>query len=882
MVERPGETVTFLFTDIEGSTRLLQELGDVRYAEALEEHRRILRAAFAAHEGLEIDTQGDSFFVTFPRARDALLASGLGQSALAAHAWPQNRQLRVRMGIHTGEATHVAGGWVGVGVHRGARVCAAGHGGQVLVSHTTRRLVETDEAGFVFKDLGVHRLKDLTEAHPLFQLVVAGLPDEFPPLRTLENRPTNLPVQQTPFVGRSRDIERVTELLRQRDVRAITLTGPGGTGKTRLALQAAAELLEEFPNGVFFVTLAAISDPELVLPQIAQTLGVNETAGQELMPYLADKQILLVIDNVEQVLGAADHLAQLLSATRSVKLLCTSRESLRISAEQVYPVPPLDVPDPARLPDYQALSQYAAIELFVQRARAVAPQFAVTASNAPAIAEICVELDGLPLAIELAAVRIAVLSPEDMLARLGERLKLLRGGPRDAPERQRTISRTLEWSYDLLSADEQTLFARLAVFSGGFSLAAAEEVCDADLDDLGSLVSKSLVRRDDQRFTMLQVIREYARDRLQTAGEATMLRERQADYFESLVSAAFVKRFEREAERADELEAEHDNIRAALGHLADTDPPRRLRMAGMLGWFWRAHSHLSEGRSQLEAALEASGDDGEDRARALGAAGALAGYQGDLAVAKAHVEEAVSTWRAMGAQQDVAGALFDLGWAYFFGGNNGAARRSMEDCLRLQLELGNPGLINRAQLGLLQMLVADGELDGVPALVDEALQLSRELGDTWAEHFGYHFLADMELMNGQFKTAAHWYGLSLRAAARSGDEVETCFELQGMGMSLAGLGESELSLRIASAAAAQLTALGVQDSVQFWDDLLERFTDMARDALGDRAQAVWGEGRVLSLTDAVDAALSYGEAEGTADTATASGSDAHTAGEAPS
>jgi predicted ATPase/class 3 adenylate cyclase len=862
MVERPGETVTFLFTDIEGSTRLLQELGDARYADALEEHRRILRAAFAAHGGLEIDTQGDAFFVAFPRPRDALLAAGSGQAALAAHAWPEHRQLRVRMGIHTGEATPIAGGYVGVGVHRGARVCAAGHGGQVLVSHTTRELVDADEAGFAFKEMGVHRLKDLTEPHPLFQLVVTGLDDQFPPLRTLENRPTNLPVQQTPFVGRRRDIEKVTELLRRPEVRAVTLTGPGGAGKTRLALQTAAELLEEFPNGVFFVTLAAINDHELVLPQIAQTLGVNKTAGQELMPYLADKQILLVIDNVEQVLDAADHLAQVLSATRCVKLLCTSRESLHISAEQVYPVPPLDVPDLARLPDHHVLSQYAAVELFVQRAKAVAPQFAVTTTNAPAVAEICVELDGLPLAIELAAVRIAVLSPEDMLTRLGERLKLLRGGPRDAPERHRTIARTLEWSYDLLSADEQELFASLAVFSGGFSLAAAEEVCDADLDDVGSLVGKSLVRRDDQRFTMLQVIREYALARLRSAGAATTRQDHHAAYFETLVSAAFAQRFEREAEWADELEAEHDNIRASLDHLAATEPARRLRMTGMLGWFWRAHSHLSEGRSQLDAALAASPGDGEDRAVALGAAGALAGYQGDLAAAKAQVEEAVSTWRAMGAQQEVAGALFDLGWANFFGGDNGAARQCMEGCLRLQRELGNPALVNRAQLGLLQMLVADGELDDVPSLVEEALQLSRELGDTWAEHFGYHFLADMALMKGEFSTAAHWYWLSLRAAARSGDAVETCFELQGMAMSLAGLGESDLSLRLASAALAQLAALGVQDSVEFWDNLLEQFTEMARDALGDRADAVWTAGRALSLNDAVDSALAHHEALG--------------------
>ncbi len=358
VTERSSGTVTFLFTDVEGSTTLLRDLGADRYAMVLEEHRRLLREAFAAHGGDEVDTQGDAFFVVFARPRDALAAAGEGQRALAGHAWPDGREVRVRMGIHTGEATATSEGYVGVGVHRGARVCAAGHGGQVLVSHTTHELLAGEDAGFSFADLGEHRLKDLTEPQRLFQLVVEGLPEQFPPLRTLENRPTNLPVQPTPLVGREREVADVIELLRRPDVRAVTLTGPGGTGKTRLALQAAAELIEDFPNGVFFVTLAATTDPELVLPQIAQTLGVNETAGQELAAYLAEKELLLVIDNLEQVLDAAPLLARALSATRAVKLLSTSREALHVAAERVYPVPPLGVPDPAHLPGLSALSQY--------------------------------------------------------------------------------------------------------------------------------------------------------------------------------------------------------------------------------------------------------------------------------------------------------------------------------------------------------------------------------------------------------------------------------------------------------------------------------------------------------------------------------------------
>ena len=858
MGERPTGTVTFLFTDIEGSTRLLRDLGAEAYAAVLDEHRVLLRKAFAAFGGYEIDTQGDAFFVGFARPRDAVLAAGDGKLALAEHVWPDGRELRVRMGIHTAEATATAEGYVGVGIHRGARICSAGHGGQVLISHTTHDLVADDDVEFAFADLGEHRLKDLTEPQRLFQLVLEGLPERFPPLRTLENRPTNLPVQPTPLVGRDREVAEVVELLRRADVRAVTLTGPGGSGKTRLALQAAAELVEDFPHGVFFVTLAAIADPELVLPQIAQTLGVNETAGQELAAYLAEKDLLLFIDNLEQVLDAAPLLAQTLAATRAVKLLVTSREALHVAAERVYPVPPLGLPDPTHLPELSALSQYEAVALFIERAKAVAPDFEVTDATAPALAEICVRLDGLPLALELAAARMALLSPETMLARLDERLKLLTGGRRDAPERQRTLTQTLAWSYDLLEPDEGSLFARLGVFAGGFALEAAESVCDTDLDTLGSLVDKSLARREGDRFVMLETIREYALERLDTSGETDALRDRHAEFFEGRAADAYAERISREGELADELEADHDNLRAALDRLAATDPRRQLRLAGMLGWFWHAHSHLSEGRARLAQALAASSEPEEDRARALGAAGALAGYQGDLTTARLLVDEAIAIWRARNAEQDVAISLFDLGWAHFFDGDNDSARRCMEESLEIQRRLENPALINRAQVGLLQMLVAQGELEDVPRLANEAIELSRSLGDTWAEHFAYHFLADLALMRGDFEAADSWYALSLDAAARSGDEVETCYELEGVAMASAGLGRSERALRLAGAADAQLRALGVQDSVAFWQELIERFIGMAREALGAEADAAWGAGRRLDLRAAVAEALNSG------------------------
>src|SRR6266542_3260125 len=386
MAEQPTGTVTFLFSDIEGSTGLLRELGAERYGAALDDHRRLMREAFARHDGYEVDTQGDAFFVAFNRAQDAVRAAGDSHRSLAGHDWPEGRALRVRIGIHTCEVAATREGYVGVGVHRGARICSAGHGGQVLVSHTTRDLLEDEDVGIGLRDLGDHRLKDLTEPQHLFQLVDPALPGDFPPLRTLDNRPTNLPVQATPLVGREREVAEIDELLRRDGVRLVTLTGPGGAGKTRLALQAGAELVDECPNGVFFVALAAITDPEVVVPTIAHTLGVSEAGGQSLPAYLATKRLLLVVDNVAQVVSAAPEVAEVLAEAPQVKALATSREALRVEAEHVYPVPPLELPDPRRLPELSLLYRYEAVALFAERARAVQPSFEVTTENAPAVA----------------------------------------------------------------------------------------------------------------------------------------------------------------------------------------------------------------------------------------------------------------------------------------------------------------------------------------------------------------------------------------------------------------------------------------------------------------------------------------------------------------
>ncbi len=544
MGELPQGTVTLLFTDMEGSTRLLQRVGE-RYADVLEACRHLLRTAFHQYHGHEVDTQGDAFFVAFARAIDAVSAAVAAQRALASHAWPEGVAVRVRMGLHTGEPHLAAEGYVGLDVHRAARIMNAGHGGQILLSQTTRELVEHDlPEGASLRDLGAHRLKDLEHPSHLYQLVTPGLPADFPPLRTLDTHAHNLPVQLTSLIGREQEVAAVCHLLQRQEVRLLTLTGPGGTGKTRLGLQVAAELSETFSDGVFFVNLAPLSDPELVVPTIAQALGVKEAAGQPLLDlvsaWLREKELLLLLDNFEQVAEAAVEVSALLARCPQLNVLVTSRAVLHLSGEHEFPVPPLSLPDPRHLPDLMTLSQYEAVALFIARAQAVKPEFQVTNANAPAVAEICVRLDGLPLAIELAAARSKMLPPQALLARLGQRFTLLTSGAQDVPARQQTLRNTIAWSYDLLDAGEQRLFRRLSVFVGGATLEAVEALYTTlgdepgqVLDGIASLIDKSLLRQTEQeaeepRFVMLETIREYGREALTAHGEVEATRQAHA------------------------------------------------------------------------------------------------------------------------------------------------------------------------------------------------------------------------------------------------------------------------------------------------------------------------------------------------------------------
>jgi predicted ATPase/class 3 adenylate cyclase len=554
----PTGTVTCLFSDIEGSTRVELALGTGPYRDVRERHRELLRAAFAAHRGYEQSTEGDSFFVIFTRPMDAVAAAVEAQRALAAESWPTDAPIRVRMGLHTGDIEAVGRDVIGYAINRTSRIAAVAHGGQVLVSASTAALVAGElPEGVRLHDLGEHRLRDLREPERLAQLDIDGLPDSFPPLRSLDARPNNLPIQLTTFVGRERELTEAVALLRT--TRLLTLTGPGGTGKTRLSLQVAAGAVDDHPDGVWFVALDAIRDPSLVVPTIARTLGladnINRTAAELIAESVGTGRVLLVLDNFEQVVDAGAAVADLLRRCPNLRCLVTTRIALRISGEQEYPVPGLPAPpDTSRLSelerlnlpaglrdlDAEALGQFEAVRLFIARASAVRPGFTVTNANAPAVAAISARLHGMPLAIELAAARIKLLSPDQILARLEHHLSLLTAGSRDLPERQQTLRGAIAWSYDLLDDGARRLVDRLSVFRGGFDLAMAEEVCGPGeeiggdvVDRVGELVDQSLVRPDEgsdadgsPRFAMLETIREFASEMLATRDETATIADR--------------------------------------------------------------------------------------------------------------------------------------------------------------------------------------------------------------------------------------------------------------------------------------------------------------------------------------------------------------------
>ena len=678
----PTGTVTFFFTDIEGSTRLVQALG-ARWVDLLEAHNGLLREAIESNDGTVVKTEGDSFFAVFVSALDAALASEAAQGALAAHDWPEDGRIRARMGLHTGIGALGGADYVGLDVHRAARIADAAHGGQTVLSEPTAILVERGlPASLRLHDLGKHRLKDLSEPETIFELVGVGREEAFPQLRTLDAIPNNLPMQITSFVGREMELIEALRLLER--TRILTMTGPGGTGKTRLALQVAAEVGDEFPDGVFFVALASVSDVEVVPSQILSSIGMQATARDEspahsLKEHLKARSLLLVLDNFEQVLNAAPLVADLVRASSRSKFVVTSRAPLQISGEQEMPVAPLPIADAGQINDLDELVHVASISLFMERAIAVRPDFQITDENASAVAELVRRLDGLPLAIELVASRLRLLPVATILERLDARM--LSSGSVDLPERQRTIQGAITWSYDLLDQPARRLFSRLSVFAGGGRLEEIETVCgpasDLGIDvieGLSLLLDQSLLRRvdadDAPRFQMLHVIREYAMDRLEDVGESAELHRRHLQAYTEMAEMVAPQLLRKDRRRwLDVMESDHDNFRMALEWaVAHQEVDLALRLASALWRFWQARGHLHEARRRIDAVLALPGGELRYRAKAMEALGGIHWWQGRMEECGQVYEQVLSLQREIGDEREVANALYNFSLVVSFMG----------------------------------------------------------------------------------------------------------------------------------------------------------------------------------------------------------------------
>jgi predicted ATPase/class 3 adenylate cyclase len=866
----PTGTVTFFFSDIEGSTRLIQQLG-AGYPEVLLAHHTIQRKTLAANGGHELRTEGDSFFIVFGSALQACAGAAAVQKALHAHHWPQRGEVRVRIGVHTGEATLVGNEYLGLDVHRAARVAAAGHGGQVLLSETTRALVDHAlPPGLTLKDLGVHRLKDLAQPERLFQLTIEGLPDTFPALKTLEASPNNLPTQLTSFIGRDDQVREATRLLARS--RLLTLTGPGGTGKTRLSLQIAANVLDQFPDGVYFVPLSAIHDPELVPSAIAQALSISTTGSRRpidgLIDYLREKRMLLVLDNFEQVLDAAPVASQLLEGSTGLRVLVSSRAVLRVSGEQEFPVPPLGLPDLKALPGLAALSQFEAVRLFIERAVAVKPDFHATNENAPAIAGICERVDGLPLAIELAAARVKLFSPQALLGRLEKSLNALGSGTRDAPERQQTLRGAILWSYDMLDTGDRRLMARVSVFARGGSLEQLESVCGPAedvggdvLDALDQLADQSLLRRlpdfEEPRFLMLQTIRDFASERLEESGEAHLVRDRHLQAFIALTREAQPHLFgPRRKEWLDRLEEDHDNFRAALDWAVSAGDARSAMDLSAGVWrFWQMRGHLHEGRRRMDdvLAMPNSGEFPKERLAALEAAGGLAYWQGDMDVAQRFYDQCIELTRKQGDDRALANALYNAAFPRVV--NRKAilnAKPMLDEALPLFRKIGDETGVARVLWGIGNALYFGKEFADARPVLEEAVALNRKLDDQFGLGWSIHTLGLVTFNLGDFQRARDSWIEAIQLFAAAGDVPGIVLQLDNLSALARHDGDFGRAARLWGAASAFQESSGTGLGRM----LREEEGRTGREGLDDdEAARMLAEGQAMNLEQAVAYAL---------------------------
>jgi len=893
----PSGTLTFLFTDIEGSTKLVQELGPDAYGDVLGRHRDLLRAAWAANDGIEVGTEGDSFFVVFVSAPAAVAAAVAAQRALAAADFPHGAgPIRVRMGLHTGLGVVSGGTYVGTDVNRAARVAAAANGGQVVLSSATVPLLAGGlPPGVRTRDVGEHRLKDLRPER-LAILEIEGVVDDPRPIRSLDNRPNNLPTQVTSFVGRSAELEETTARLGA--TRLLTLTGPGGTGKTRLSLQLAAAVAEEFPEGVYFVALEPIREAALVGTTIAAVLGVAEDAstpiGARLSSWIGARKILLDLDNFEQVIEAAPLIGELLRSTSELKLIVSSRSPLRISGEQEYPVPGLPTPpDPAAQgaleraqlgedsgrPDLGALSRYESVRLFVARASAVKPAFRLTDENAAAVAGIVIRLQGMPLAIELAAARIKLLPPEAILDRLRDQLATLAGGGRDLPERQQTLRGAIAWSYDLLDEPGRRLLRRLSVFAAGCTLEMAETICGPTselgidvLDGIEALVDQSLLRAEDvsgeARFRMLETIRAFAAEQLAASGEADTIEERHARAFLALAREA-AEELSGSEQRTwlDRLDIEHDNLRAALEWAtARPDPEVAIPLGFALWRFWQKRGYLIEGRRRLEhiAAQPWSSDDPALRARLMEALGGIAWWQADIAAMAGFYQEALERWRSTGDRPEIANALYNASFSYVFMGpgvqatNLDPDRKGlalMEEALAIYLELDDKHGAGNATWAVGNWHYFHQQREVALVSFRDALELFSATSDETMVAWAHRMLGTTLLRLGQVDEAAEHIEAAMGQFKSAGDASALTLALDDYSSLAAARGDFTRSARLHGAARALAQTTGANLSSMI-DDLDVANAETTRTMLSaEEIERYAAEGRAMSLADAVAYAL---------------------------
>ena len=870
-MDLPSDVVTFVFSDIEGSTRLWEERREAMRI-ALECHDAVLNKVIEEHDGHVFYTGGDSFGAAFASPLSALATTIEIQRSLAAEDWPEETgQLRVRMALHTGTPEMRDGDYFGPPVNRTARLMSAAHGGQILLSTATQQLVRDGlSEGVSLVDLGQHQLKDLLSPETVFQLTAPGLEAEFPALGTLNARPTNLPTQMTPFVGRERELAAVIELILREDIRLVTLTGPGGVGKTRLSLQAAADLVDEFAHGVFFVELAPIGTADQVLSAIGSVFGVSDPGDGSMVEVLKQvlrrKRILLVVDNFEHVVDAAPLIGELISGLPDLKVVSSSREPLRIYGEQEYSVPPLDLPDDSQELTLEIVSQNEAVSFFLQRARAAHTGFEIDERNARSIAEICTRLDGLPLAIELAAARVRLFEPHALLARLSDSLGTLTGGARDVPQRQQTIRGAIEWSHDLLDTNEQVLFARLSVFQGGRTFEAIEEVCGPDLgmdilEGVDSLLAKNLLRREqqpggDSRYVMLETIHAFAAEQLQAGPEGEPLRARHAEYFASMAEEAHPQLTGHDQGIwLHRLTVEYENIRKAMEwSLGGGDVGTGVRLVAGMGMYWRSKSYMQEGQRWVRRAMELA-DDSPDyvQGRLYRAGGFISWVLGDGAECRRRYRKALEIERRLKNLPAVANLLISLGWIPT--DEIGVDITKTAEGLALAREIGDEPETAHGLNVMGEIHRWQGNYPAAKQVYEEGLSITRKIGHRLRETMILANLGLVAFNLDDLALARARFAESYRLAVESDDDYIIADGLSFAGGVVGNMGEFERGIRLIGAGERQMEAIGSRR--QFGDQFeLDKMIARIREQVDDETyERLLVEGEALTRQEAIELAL---------------------------